>query len=56
MSHYLGIYIGISGCKAVIFDESGRQISLTYREYNIISTHAGWSVLDTDEVIENAFR
>ncbi len=56
MNHYLGIDIGTSGCKAVIFDDNGRQVSLAYREYNIISKHAGWAELDTDEVMQKCFE
>jgi sugar (pentulose or hexulose) kinase len=35
MNNYMGIDIGTSGCKAVVFDEYGNQISKAYREYNI---------------------
>ncbi|MBK8884766.1 MAG: hypothetical protein IPN67_21160 [Bacteroidales bacterium] len=55
MNYYLGIDIGTSGCKAVIFDEAGHQQSLAYREYNIISPKPGWAELDTDEVTEKCF-
>jgi xylulokinase len=55
MNHYLGIDIGTSGCKAVIFDENGSQVSMAYREYDIISKYPGWAELDTDEVIEKCF-
>ncbi len=55
MDYYLGIDIGTSGCKAVIFDEAGHQQSLAYREYNIISKKPGWAELDTDEVTEKCF-
>jgi len=55
MNYYMGIDIGTSGCKAAIFDEDGRLISMAYREYNIISKNIGWAELDTDEVIENCF-
>jgi len=56
MNYYMGIDIGTGGCKAVIFDESGRQISQAYREYDIISNNSGWAELDTDEVIEKCFE
>jgi xylulokinase len=56
MNHFLGIDIGTSGCKAVIFDENGSQVSSAYREYNIISRHSGWAELDTDEVIGKCFQ
>ena len=55
MNYYLGIDIGTSGCKAVIFDEDGHQQSLSYREYDIISKKPGWAELDTDEVIKKCF-
>ncbi|MCX6224735.1 MAG: FGGY family carbohydrate kinase, partial [Bacteroidia bacterium] len=56
MNHYLGIDIGTSGCKAVVFDDLGRQVSLAYREYDIIPKHAGWAELDTDEVMQKCFE
>jgi xylulokinase len=56
MNHYLGIDIGTSGCKAVIFDEDGRQVSIASREYDIISRSPGWAELDTDEVIAKCFE
>lgn len=56
MHNYLGIDIGTSGCKAVVFDENGRQVSASYKEYNIISKHPGWAELDTDEVIGKCFE
>lgn len=55
MNHYMGVDIGTSGCKAVIFDEDGRQVSIAYREYDIISKIPGWAELDTDEVMEKCF-
>jgi len=55
MNNYLGIDIGTSGCKAVVFNEEGRQQSLAYREYDIISPEPGWAELDTDEVIGKCF-
>ncbi len=56
MNHYMGIDIGTSGCKSVIFNEYGRQVSIAYREYDIISKNPGWAELDTDEVIEKCFE
>jgi xylulokinase len=55
MDYYLGIDIGTSGCKSVIFDDKGKQVSSAYREYNVISNNPGWAELDTDEVIEKCF-
>jgi xylulokinase len=56
MNNYLGIDIGTSGCKAVVFNEEGRQQSLAYREYDIISPESGRAELDTDEVISSCFE
>ena len=56
MNHYMGVDIGTSGCKAVIFDENGRQVTMAYREYKIISGICGWAELDTDEVMEKCFE
>lgn len=56
MNHYMGIDIGTSACKAAIFNEDGRQISMAQREYNIISTNSGWAELDTDEVCRKCFE
>jgi xylulokinase len=55
MYNYLGIDIGTSGCKAVVFDDMGQQLSSSYRDYNIISKHPGWAELDTDEVMDKCF-
>ncbi len=55
MQNYLGIDIGTSGCKAVVFDDTGHQVSASYREYNTISKYPGWAELDTDEVIASCF-
>jgi len=56
MNHYMGIDIGTSSCKAVVFNENGRQVSAASREYDIISKNAGWAELDTDEVIGKCFE
>ena len=32
--NYMGIDVGSSGCKAVVFDEHGRELSSAYREYD----------------------
>jgi len=55
MNHFLGIDIGTGGCKAVVFDDNGKQVSSSYREYSIITSHPGWAELDTDEVISQCF-
>jgi len=56
MHCYMGIDIGTSGCKAVVFDDNGGQLAAAYREYDILSEKEGWAELDTDEVIEKCFQ
>jgi xylulokinase len=56
MNYYMGIDIGTSGCKAVLFDENGNQRKSAYREYNIISAQPGRAELDSDEVINKCFE
>ena len=56
MNCYMGIDIGTSGCKAVVFDQNGRQVSWAYREYDLFSPEPGWAELDSDEVIEKCFE
>lgn len=51
MKHYMGVDIGTTGCKAVIFDEHGGQVASAYREYPVLSPQAGWAELDSDDVI-----
>ena len=56
MNCFLGIDIGTTGCKSVIFDNNGVQVSLTYREYDTISDNPGWVELNTEEVISKCFE
>lgn len=51
MEHTLGVDIGTSGCKAVTFDENGRQVGLAYREYSPLLTPDGGAELDSERVI-----
>ncbi|HOX76017.1 MAG TPA: FGGY-family carbohydrate kinase [Bacteroidales bacterium] len=56
MNCFMGIDIGTSGCKALVFDESGQQLSESSRSYEIISKKNGWAELDTSEVISKCFE
>jgi len=51
--NFLGIDLGTTGCKAVIFDESGRSLSSAYREYSIIHDSPGQAELDPERVWEH---
>lgn len=44
---YLGLDVGTTGCKAVVFDKDGVQIASAYREYPVLSPHEGWAELDS---------
>ncbi len=44
---FLGIDLGTTGCKAVLFDEKGTSVSSSYREYSIISNMPGYAELDS---------
>ncbi len=46
----LGIDVGTSGCKAVVFSLSGEPLGLAYEEYDFHSPQPGWVELDSQEV------
>lgn len=46
----LGVDIGITGCKAIVFDENGKILARTYREYSLLYPKPGWVELNPDEV------
>jgi xylulokinase len=48
---YLGIDIGTSGCKAVIFDTAGKQLGGAHQSYIVKSPYPGWAELNSKEVI-----
>lgn len=53
---YLGLDVGTTGCKAVVFDRRGRQIASAYREYPVISAREGWAELDPNLVRGSCLR
>ena len=55
MNHYMGVDVGTSGCKAVVFDTAGKQVAVAYREYDLHCPHPGWAELDSDEVMRKCF-
>ena len=48
----LGLDVGTTGCKAVVFDEEGRILGQGYREYPLIYPQPGWIELDSNVVWE----
>jgi xylulokinase len=53
MCNYLGLDLGTSGCKAAVFDEHGRMVSLARRDYDLQLTPDGGAELDSDLVIQH---
>jgi len=54
--NYMGVDIGTSGCKAVVFGEDGAQVASAYREYDLVSPSPGLAELDSDLVIKRCFE
>jgi len=54
--NYLGIDIGTSGCKAIVFNENGEQLAASYREYNVIFSDGGGAELDSNDVMKKCFE
>ncbi len=48
---YLGLDIGTSGCKAVVYGESGRRLAGAHRAYPVQAPQPGWAELDSDQVL-----
>ena len=55
MKCFMGIDIGTSGCKAMVFDENGSQVSKASRSYDLISERHWWAELDTHDVMSACF-
>ncbi len=52
----MGIDVGTTGVKAVVFDESGKQLSSAYEEYPLLFPFAGACELDSARVMDAALR
>ena len=46
----MGIDIGTTGCKASVFDLSGRQLAQAYREYDFVRPRPGWQEINSVEL------
>jgi xylulokinase len=56
---FLGIDLGTTGCKAVLFDAFGKSLSSAYREYEVIHDAPGHAELDAMQVwarVKNLIR
>ena len=49
----LGIDIGTTGCKAMVFNIDGDEIASSYKEYSLIISGDGSVEYDPDEVLES---
>lgn len=52
----MGVDVGTTGVKAVVFDENGSQLALAYEEYDLRFPFPSASELNPDEVTKAAFR
>ena len=43
MSYFIGIDVGTSATKSVLFDKTGKIIFSDSREYELIQLHNGWA-------------
>jgi xylulokinase len=52
---FMGLDVGQTGCRAMIFSEQGKQISSSYMEYETLVHQPGWAELDSKKVVESCF-
>ena len=50
----IGLDIGTTGTKAVVFTEEGKIVASAYREYDIVSPQPGWYELEPLRIWEAA--
>ncbi len=50
MAQLLGLDVGTTGCKAVLFDEDGTLLASASREYAVDLPHPGWAEQDIERV------
>ncbi|HEX8917871.1 MAG TPA: xylulokinase [Chloroflexota bacterium] len=48
MAHLLGLDIGTTGCKAALFDETGKSLGAATAEYPLIHPRPGWAEQDPE--------
>jgi xylulokinase len=46
----IGLDIGTTGCKAVVFEENGAMVARAGREYGVAMPHPGWAEQDAEAV------
>ncbi|MHC4123499.1 MAG: FGGY-family carbohydrate kinase, partial [Planctomycetota bacterium] len=50
---FMGVDIGTTGCKVIVFDADGKELATEYKEYPLITPQPGWAELDARLVIDN---
>ncbi|MGI6627846.1 MAG: FGGY-family carbohydrate kinase [Bacillota bacterium] len=55
MKYLMGIDEGTTGCKACLFDESGKLVATTSREYPSYYPHPGWVEQDIEQIKDSVF-
>jgi xylulokinase len=53
---YMGVDIGQTGCRAIIFDGNGIERAQSYREYRTVVPEPGWAELESDAVRDRCFE
>ena len=53
---YLGLDIGTGGCKAVVFDNKGKELAASFREYPVVHPMPDYAEIDSDDVIAKCFE
>ncbi len=48
--YFIGLDVGTTGCKAAVYDETGRSFGKSYREFNVLHPAPGWSEQDPELV------
>jgi xylulokinase len=46
----LGLDVGTTGCKAIVFSREGDLLAKAYREYEELYPHPGWAEIDPDRI------
>ncbi len=46
----IGLDVGTTGCKVIVFDETGRILSQASREYSILTPQPAWAEQDAEQV------
>jgi xylulokinase len=52
---FIGLDIGTSGCKAVVFNEEGVELASAYREYIVLRPQINWAELNSEKVLFACF-